>query len=441
MVFRRLRYRFFGWLLVVIALAAAGGYFFFSNQPVYLLLTSLAILILSIRLSRIRFHVYSELEDFSEAVKYRDFTRSYPSKSNDRDIQSVRNAFNSINRIFKEISSEKEIQHQYLQSLLNIVDTGILSFNVDNGKVIWMNEAFKKLFAIPYLHTFGALKKRHADLFTKTTQTKPGTTTLITVLTSSGQLKLMLNVRDFQTNEGHFRMLSYQNINETIDKTEAQAWQKLLSVLTHEIMNSIAPISSLAGTLSTRLQQIDANAETEDIRLGIDTIRRRSDGLLKFAQTYRSLNNITRLNLKRVPLATIFENIYQLFEPTLLQKNIELDIILKDPSLHYELDDSLIEQVLINLTLNAMEAVKGSPAPYISLSALLVDERLRIKVADNGTGIPADLLEDIFVPFFTTRKTGSGVGLTLGKKIMLLHGGNILVESRENSGSTFTLVF
>lgn len=437
----RLRYSFFLWLVLLAMLSALGGYLFFIGQYTYLFVVVPAILVLCGKLSTTRFRVYIELHDFHEAAKYRDFTRFYPRNSGDSELRFLRHAFNGINQVYKEISSEKEIQHQYLLSLLDIVETGIISYDLDTDKVVWMNESFKKLFAIPYLHTFEGLKKRNEDVYAKTLLTKPGTPALLSVQSHKGSLKLILNVRDFQTAEGRFRMVSYQNVNEAIDKTESQAWQKLLSVLTHEIMNSIAPISSLAGTLSGRLQQIEATPETEDIRVGVDTIRRRSDGLLKFAQTYRSLNNITRLNLTKVELAELFENIYQLFEPTLIQKKIELDIILKDPALRYEMDSSLIEQVLINLTLNAIEAVKDRPAPYISLSAQLLDERLQIRMTDNGRGIPADLVENIFVPFFTTRKTGSGVGLTLGKKIMLLHGGNIFVESKEEAGSTFTLAF
>ncbi|SFC36619.1 Histidine kinase-, DNA gyrase B-, and HSP90-like ATPase [Parapedobacter composti] len=161
----------------------------------------------------------------------------------------------------------------------------------------------------------------------------------------------------------------------------------------------------------------------------------------KFAGTYRSLNKIERPNRSTVYAADLFENLYQLMEPSLLQKNIELDIILKDTQLQLELDVSLIEQVLINLLLNAIEAVKEVPAPYIRLSASIDGGRPKIQVSDNGKGIPADLLESIFIPFFTTRKTGSGVGLTLSKQIMLLHGGNILVHSEEGKGSTFTLQF
>ncbi len=441
MPLKRLRYGFFGWLLLLVIMAAAGGYFFFLKQYVYLLVIVPAVVFLAFRLSTIRLQIYTELKDFCEAVKYHDFTRSYPVRTANPETAFLRNAFNGINSVFKEISSEKEIQHQYLQSLLDITDTGIISYDTSSNKVIWMNESFRKLFGIPYLHHFEALKKKNPDVYTKTLQTKPGTATLLTVQSPKGPLKLIINVRDFRTAEGHFRMISYQNVNEAIDKTESQAWQKLLSVLTHEIMNSIAPISSLAGTLAERLRQMGAGPDTEDIRLGVDTIRRRSDGLLKFAQTYRSLNNVTSLNLREVRISGLFENLYQLFEPTLIQKGIEMDIIMKDPGLRYELDGGLIEQVLINLTLNAIEAVRDSPAPYISLTALLSDNRLQITIADNGKGIPADLLENIFIPFFTTRKTGSGVGLTLGKKIMLLHGGNIRVESKENAGSTFTLAF
>ncbi len=303
-----------------------------------------------------------------------------------------------------------------------------------------MNEAFKKLFGIPYLHRFEGLQKKNPDLYQKTTQLVSGGKTLLSVNSAKGNIKLLLTASQFPTPEGKFQLIVYQNVNEAIDEMEAKAWQKLLSVLTHEIMNSIAPISSLADTLKGRLDALPNSEELEDIRLGTETIKRRSEGLLKFAGTYRSLNEIERPNLSTVRATDLFENLYQLMEPSILQKNIELDIILKDAQLVLELDTYLIEQVMINLLLNAMEAVKGVPKPHIALSASALEGRPRIQVGDNGKGIQADLLENIFIPFFTTRKSGSGVGLTLSKQIMLLHGGNILVSS-EDKGSVFTLQF
>ncbi len=390
---------------------------------------------------RSQIRTYQELQDFTEAARYRDFTRHFALERTGVEIRPLRAAFNDINDTFKKISSERETQYQYLQKILEIVDTAIISYEEKSGKIMWINESFKTLFNIPYFSTIEALKKRNIGLFEHIIKLMPGENGLFAFDTSQGTIKLQIYVSNFQTAEGHYRLIGLQNINEALDETEAKAWQKLLSVLTHEIMNSIAPISSLADTLKNRLEALPYTEEFEDIRLGTETIKRRSEGLLKFAGTYRTLNKINQPELVTVKAADLFENLYLLLEPSLLKKNIELDIILKDPSIELLLDINLIEQVLINLLLNAIEAIKEIEKPYISLSATLVNGKGQIKVSDNGVGIHPDILENIFTPFFTTRKTGSGVGLTLGKQIMLLHKGNILVNSEESKGSTFTLQF
>jgi signal transduction histidine kinase len=218
--------------------------------------------------------------------------------------------------------------------------------------------------------------------------------------------------------------------------------------MTHEIMNSVAPISSLSDTLKNMLNNSrEAVSPTnrpafEDLELGIDTIKRRSEGLLKFAETYRNLNKITTLNLKKVYVRDLFENLHLLMQPTLDQKNIELEIILKDPDLILEADTNLIEQVLINLIVNAVEAVKEKTDPRIMLSAYYTAKnKTVIKVSDNGTGMPEELLDKIFIPFFSTKKTGSGIGLSLCKQIMMLHKGTIHVQSKEGEGTAFMLQF
>ena len=232
-----------------------------------------------------------------------------------------------------------------------------------------------------------------------------------------------------------------------LDETESKAWQKLLSVLTHEIMNSVAPISSLAETLKNRLQQSvnilnNDSGSVDDLEIGIETIKRRSEGLLKFAETYRNLNKITTLNLKKVYVRDIFENLLQLMQPTLEQKNIEVETILKDTDLALEADTDLLEQVLINLVVNAIEAVKDKEQPRIILTAYVANNRKTvIKVADNGYGMAEELLDKIFIPFFSTKKSGSGIGLSLCKQIMMLHKGNIQVHSVEGEGTAFQLQF
>lgn len=390
---------------------------------------------------RSQIRTYKELQEFAEAARYRDFTRFFPLERTSVEVLPLRAAFNDINAVFKKISGERETQYQYLHKILELVDTAIISYEEESGKVMWINESFKALFNIPYFSNVHALEKKNKGLYERIAGLIPGENGLYTFDTSQGSIKLQLHKSRFQTAEGKYRLVALQNINEALDETESKAWQKLLSVLTHEIMNSIAPISSLADTIKNRLEHLPYTEELEDIRVGTETIKRRSEGLLKFAGTYRTLNKITQPDVVAIKAADLFENLYLLLEPTLHQKNIELDVILKNPSLELNIDVNLIEQVLINLLLNAIEAVKDQPEPYICLQAEQVNGRNQVKVSDNGVGMTGDILENIFTPFFTTRKTGSGVGLTLSKQIMLLHKGNILVNSKEGKGSTFTLQF
>jgi signal transduction histidine kinase len=243
-------------------------------------------------------------------------------------------------------------------------------------------------------------------------------------------------------------LIAFQNINEALDETEAKAWRKLLSVMTHEIMNSVAPISSLADTLKKRLEKsipyLDNNdAVINDLELGIETIKRRSESLLRFAETYRNLNKISKPDLKKTYVRDLFESLYQLMQPTLEQKNIEMDVVLQDTGLTIEVDSSLIEQVLINLVVNAKEALKdkANDARIVLSASLNSKRKTLIKVSDNGIGISEDILENIFIPFFSTKKSGSGIGLSLCKQIMMLHKGNITVNSVPGTGSVVTLQF
>ncbi len=396
-----------------------------------------------------RFHkkAQEEVEQFVESVHYRDFSRYFNVKQAPLELQPLRQGFNEINTTFKVISREKETQFQYLQKILELVDTGILSYQIDTGDIAWMNEALKKLLQVPYLKTIHSLERRDPDLYKKILDLKPGEHLVANAHLEKNTFKILLTATAFQT-EGHvFKLVAFQNINEALDETEAKAWQKLLSVMTHEIMNSVAPISSLAETLKNRLHETaktitDANGSLEDLELGIETIKRRSEGLLKFAQTYRNLNKITSPNLKKVHVRELFANLHQLMLPTLEQKNIELEVILKDPNITLEADTALVEQMLINLIVNAIEAVKDVESPKIFLSAYQSENnKTVIKVADNGHGIEEELLDKIFIPFFSTKKSGSGIGLSLCKQIMLLHKGNIQVHSKMENGTAFTLSF
>ncbi|MEO5909255.1 MAG: HAMP domain-containing sensor histidine kinase [Pelobium sp.] len=394
-----------------------------------------------------RFHqkAQQEVAQFVESIHYRDFSRYFNVKQAPLDLQPLRKGFNEINSTFKVISRERETQYVYLQKILELVDTGILSYKISSGEVVWLNESLKNLIGIPYLKTIDSLKKRAFGVYEECVSIKTGENKIITINEETASIKVLISATAFQTDGETFKLIAFQNVNEALDETEAKAWQKLLSVMTHEIMNSIAPISSLASTLKQRLKEASAasngDGRLEDLELGIETIQRRSDGLLKFAETYRNLNKITQPNLKKILVRDLFENLHQLMEPTFEKKAIELDIILKEPHITIDADMHLVEQVLINLLLNAAEAVKEINEPRISLSAYTEMNRTILKIADNGVGISPEVLDQIFIPFFSTRKNGSGIGLSLSKQIMLLHKGNIQVRSKVDEGTAFLLIF
>ncbi|MEO8117195.1 MAG: HAMP domain-containing sensor histidine kinase [Bacteroidota bacterium] len=431
-------------LLIALTIAA---YLAVSGLWVYELIVIPFIIYLVIDFWKFNKKIQEEVKQFVENIHYRDFTRSFNVKHSPLELQPLRKSFNEINDAFKLISNEKETQFQYLQKILELVDTGIISYEEESGEVMWMNESLKKLLQLPYLKTIHSLSKRDWKLYHEVMSLPLGKVTIGTAHVDSDTFKVLLSATAFQTGEKRYKLIAFQNVNDALDETENKAWQKLLSVMTHEIMNSVAPIVSLAETLgnqvrNTTIKTVEGENGREDLELGIETIKRRSEGLLRFAETYRNLNKITTLSLTKKYAADLFENLLHLMQPMLKQKNIEMEIILKDTSVMIEADINLLEQVLINLIVNAMEAVKDIAAPKITLSAFInQNNRTIIKVSDNGAGMPEELMDKIFVPFFSTRKTGSGIGLSLCKQIMLLHKGSISVHSLVGQGTSFTLQF
>jgi len=447
MAYKKYEWRIMLRVIFLFITLTATSFLLVKGWFIYLLIAFPVLIYQMIDIFRFQRKAHDELDEFVQSVHYRDFSRYFDVKHAPIELQSLRQGFNEINTTFKVISKEKETQYQYLQKILELVDTGILSYEENSGDVVWMNESLKRMMQLPYLKTIHSLAKRDNDLYQQILSLKPGDNKIGLAHLEKSSFKILLSATAFQTEGKIYKLIAFQNVNEALDETEAKAWQKLLSVMTHEIMNSVAPISSLADTLKHRLQQTvttlnDDSGSLDDLELGIDTIKRRSEGLLKFAQTYRNLNKITTLNLQKVYVRDLFANILQLMQPTLEQKNIELETILKDTDLQLEIDVNLIEQVLINLVVNAIDATKDRPTPKIILSAFTSNNRKHvIRIADNGAGMPPELLDKIFVPFFSTKKNGSGIGLSLCKQIMMLHRGNIQVQSAEGEGTAFSLQF
>ncbi|QHV94559.1 sensor histidine kinase [Spirosoma endbachense] len=377
-----------------------------------------------------------ELTDFLEALRYHDFSSNLNAVHAPTSVRQARQLLNQISQTFSTLSREKEAQHLYLQNVLALVNTGILSFREDDQTIGWMNESLKRLLQVPYVKTLDGFRKRNEQLYGHLISLRPGENRVVKV---SGRA-ILLSATAFTDDAGRSRLIAFQPVGEALDENEDQAYQKILRVLNHEIMNSVAPIASLADTLQKRLAS--GTIPTAEISTGITVIRNRSEGLLQFAQTYRSLSKFSAGSFRAVRVIDLFESVLTLLEPTLEQRGIEPDVIVAPTDLTIRADPPLVEQVLINLLTNAMDALHDWPNPTLALSASLNNEgRPVLAVTDNGVGISTELLDEVFVPFFTTKKKGNGIGLSLSRQIMHLHRGSIHVQSIVGHGSTFSLVF
>jgi two-component system, NtrC family, nitrogen regulation sensor histidine kinase NtrY len=437
---------------VILLLASITAAAFCIVEHRYTLLIFIGLILVFQILNFIQFinKTNTELSQFIEAVQYRDFSLQFTEKNAPVSVRQLRRAFNQINATFKQLSSEREEQYQYLQKILELVDTGILSYDKE-GEVGWINEAFKRMMNVPYLRNISSLEKRDESVYQAIMSLKNGDSQLVKI----NHKQVLLAKTTFLNEDIETNLIAFQNVNEAIEDTEAQAYQKLLRVMTHEIMNSVAPIASLAETMEGAIARRKGKMETggkefggksdddfDDISLGISTIRKRSENLLKFADTYRQLAKVSMTSFSKFYVRDLFEGVEILLENQIEQKNIEFDVVIKDFELKIEGDMVLIEQVLINLIINAIDAVKTQQKPVITLSVFCnSQEQIIIEVRDNGVGMSDELLDKIFVPFFTSKVNGSGIGLSLSKQIMALHKGAITVNSVEGRGTAFRLIF
>lgn len=316
-----------------------------------------------------------------------------------------------------------------------------------------VNNATKKLFQLRNINHIEALNSFSAELVQKLVTIKHNENTLVKVVDKDEILQLAIYATEFKISNKSIMLVSIKNIQNELEEKEMESWQKLISVLTHEIMNSIAPISSLSNTISTILSDLknstlanqgnaDEQEAFEDIDMALTTISKRTEGLMHFVNTYRNLTKIPQPNFSIFSVAQLFREIKLLMSDEAVEKNIACQISIEPDTLELSADERLIQQVLINLLKNAIHASEGRPNARIELRAYINKRgRVVIEVVDNGPGILPDVLDKIFIPFFTTKTTGSGIGLSLSKQIMRMHGGNISVTSLPEEETKFTLTF
>ena len=435
-------------LIVIIALAAGFcGAKKGSSTLVVLLLVIETLVVMN--LIRYLNTTNRMLSFFLESIENEDSSLLFDTNESNKPIRELYQSLNKVNRQIQQVKIENHQQEQYFQTLLEQVATGIITYD-HNGFVLHANHATKKMLGLNVLTHINQLERVNSNLFQAVRSIKPFEHKLISFTNERGTIQLSLKAASFKAKESELILLSLQDIRNELDEKELDSWMKLIRVLMHEIMNSIAPITSLSESLGNfytvdgRLVLPDEINETtiQTTVRGLNVIKEQGNGLMQFVDSYRKLSGLPKPVKKVFRMEELFNRIKILYESLEHSNRIQLSVKLKSPEMELLADENLISQVLVNLIKNAIQANEKNPKGMIQLAAGLNSDHLpEIRLTDNGPGIPAEILDQIFVPFFTTRENGSGIGLSLSRQIMQLHGGSLQVHSVTGKETVFSLIF
>ena len=389
-----------------------------------------------------------DLTRLLQSIKYSDFSQSFTNNLKSSGFKELHAAFTEVIKEFQRAKLEKEEHLRFLQTIVDHVGIGLIAFN-SAGEVELLNNAAKKLLKIPRLGNIKDLETASPKLVQKLLGLSPGGNDLVKLQQEDDLLQLSIYATGFVLHQQQLMLVAMQNIQSELEEEEMKSWQNLIRVLTHEIMNSITPIASLSSTAYGLLKDNrecevpeSMNETIDDVRHAVNTIEKRSKGLLTFIENYRELTRIPKPNFKIVQIKNLFERVEHLMKDQIEAYSIKFHMQIDPQSLEITADPALIEQVLINLCKNALEAVNGVTRPRIELKA--GTDGLGnpvIKVIDNGKGITEEVAEKIFIPFFTTKQQGSGIGLSLSRQIMRQHKGTLSVSSTPGVETAFSLRF
>ncbi|MDG2450654.1 MAG: HAMP domain-containing sensor histidine kinase [Saprospiraceae bacterium] len=430
-------------IVIITVILTLEIYLIFNGQS-YLTLTFLAALLFYFiyKLFALVNKTNRDLTNFLMSIRFDDYETTYSQKNDgsEGDKTSLYNAFNLITGKFRDIRSEKEAQHQFLLALVEQVDTGLICFD-DQGRTILMNDALQKLIHKSYLPSIESLKKVNVKLYETLLNYEPGTRKLLKIQVQNDLLQLTIIGTVLKSNDQTLNLFSFHNINTELDVQEMQSWEKLIRILTHEIMNSVTPVVSLAATTDVMLHEATGLEENtrNDIHQAIKTIQKRSELLLDFTRKYRELTRIPIPKVEDFDIKELFERLIVLHTAEINDKKIS--VVKRFPSYKTIIkgDESMLEQAFINLIKNSLQALEGHQKPILEINLRKEGATIIIQIADNGDGIEETMIDQIFVPFFTTKEEGSGIGLSLGRQIILLHDGSINVNSQLGKGTVFTI--
>lgn len=391
----------------------------------------------------------TDLEKFLSSIQDQDTSIRFAENIGDKSFCKLYQKMNDVNTIIQKVKFENERTRHFLQKVVDHVDIGLLSFHPD-GTIEFVNRAAKRHFKVQKHGQLSSIGKENEEVTGILKTIKPGQEILYKMKTDNLHQSILVRAAELTFERNVIKLVSFENITNELDRKELDSWRKLIRVLTHEIMNSISPVTSLTSVISgyfkERENEKPVQPETITPRIidktlsGLSTIEETGKGLLEFVDKYRSLTLLPEPCLSTFSVASLFQKCKLLMQ-TELSDNIKIVTKVCPGDISMVADYGQVEQVLINLIKNAAEAIGDNQTGTISLKAFSVNRAIKVIVEDDGPGIPDDQSEDIFVPFYTTKEKGSGIGLSLSKQIMQNHKGSILVSPASGGGAKFTLNF
>ena len=391
----------------------------------------------------------ADLEKFFSSVQDHDSSVRFSQDAKNDSFRKLHDRMNGLNKIIQNVKIENERTRHFLQTVVEHVDIGLLSFD-SNGKIEIYNRAARKYLNVQQPQQLSSLKTTNDEIFKIINTIKPGQEILHKMKSDKLIQSILVKATELKFESNVIKLVSFQDITNELNKKELDSWQRLIRVLTHEIMNSISPITSLTSVISgyfkkrdddnpVPLENIDHQIVSKTLS-GLNTIEETGKGLIDFVNKYRSLTSLPKPNLSKFTIDSLFLKCKLLMDSN-ISNNIRIIESVNPENIAIVADYAQVEQILLNLIKNSIEALSNKKNGTIHLKAFCADDAILIQVEDNGIGISGDIIEDIFVPFYTTKENGSGIGLSLSKQIMQNHNGSISVNSVPENGAIFTLRF
>jgi nitrogen fixation/metabolism regulation signal transduction histidine kinase len=397
------------------------------------------------------------LVKFIDALKNEDYSVYFSPTQKGDSFAKVYDDFNLIIKMFKQNKIEKEAQYTYFKYILEHVNLGIISIKKEDfyqekstNEILFLNKAACDILKQPKHKYWHRLANNTPWLVKEIEGIIKGGKVLVDFGDEFEHKQLSLEVIEIELINAPYLIISFQDIKSEIEQKEIEAWHNVIRVLAHEMLNSFTPVSSLASTMKSMTEDQEGNLmsidqlddeDIKDINMAASAIKKRSEGLLAFVKDYRTISSVPTPKIQKININEFLSSLELLMNQALDEHKIELIISTIPLNTTISADRRLIEQVCINLINNSIHALEGTPIPTIKVTCVIELDKILIVFTDNGKGIEENIMNQIFIPFYTTKKNGSGIGLSLSKNILKKHGGNLLVSSEPGVFTSFSLMF